>query len=368
MALVKPQKISRSNIKKAIIANPFGIGDVLFTTPLIHALRICMPQIDIAYWCCKRVKTVLSNNPNLVKIFALSRGDLKGESQIKGMRLLFSLLREIQKEHFDLAFDFALDHRYTLLLRLAGIKRIIGFGYKKRGRFLSQRIDILGFQNKHVVEHYLETLKFLNIHPQTQPRMEVFSSPENDSWASEFLKKQNLSQDELLIAVCPAGGESWGENGRYLRWPEDRFAQLCDELITKTKATILLFGSSEEAGICNRVEASMKNKVLNTSGKLSLGQFIALLKKCAITICNDTGPLHLSVGLGIKTLCLAGPVDEQVYGPYPINEHNVVIKNDLACRPCYKNFRFPGCNYNHECLQGINVDKVFIAAKKLIAF
>jgi lipopolysaccharide heptosyltransferase II len=351
----------------AIIVNPFGIGDVLFTMPLVGVLRERFPKASIGYWCNQKVRELLQNNSKINVVFGLSRGDLKRQSRIRGMRLLFGLWRQIKRGHFDLAFDFALDHRYTLLLRLAGIKRIIGFGYKKRGRFLSQRIDIQGFRDRHVAEHYLETLKFLNIHPQTQPRMEVFSSSENDSWASDFLKKQNLSQDKLLIAVCPAGGESWGENGRYLRWPEDKFAHLCDELITKTKATILLFGSSKEAGICNRVEASMKNKVLNISAKLSLGQFIALLKKCAIAICNDTGPLHMSVGLGIKTLCLAGPVDEQVYGPYPINEHNVVIKKDLACRPCYKNFRFPGCNYNHECLQGISVDEVFIAAEKLIA-
>jgi ADP-heptose:LPS heptosyltransferase len=196
--------------------------------------------------------------------------------------------------------------------------------------------------------------------------MDLFSSSGGDVWAAEFLKRNNISQAKLLIAVCPAGGESWGENGRYLRWPQDKFAHLCDRLIDNTGASIILFGSPEEEDIVKRVEVAMRNKALNTAGKLSLEQFVALLKKCPLAICNDSGPLHMSVGLGLKTICLCGPVDERVYGPYPISRDNAVIKKELSCRPCYKNFRFPGCDYNHECLRGISVDEVFAAAERLI--
>lgn len=338
----------------------------MFTTPMIRALKEAMPQVEVAYWSCRQQEKILSANPNLFKVFALSRGDLKGKPQIKRMRLLFGLLREIKKERFDVAFDFAFDHRYTLLLRLAGIKRIIGLGYKKRGRFLTQKIDIQGFEDKHVAEYYLDTLKFLDISPRAFARMEIFSSLDDDLWVSEYLKKNMVSNGRPLIAVCPAGGESWGKDSCYKRWPEERFAGLCDKLIDNAGTSIVLFGSGQEKDIVDRVEAAMKNKVLNTAGKLSLEQSVALMKKCSLAVCNDSGPLHIAEGLGVKTVCLSGPVDERVYGPFPINKENIVIKKELACRPCYKNFRFPGCNNNHACLRDIGVDEVFSAAEKLI--
>ncbi len=352
--------------KRILIVNPFGIGDVLFTTPLIRTLKQELPNAEIAFWSCKNQEKILSTNPNLFKIFALSRGDLKGKPQLERMRLLFGLIRQLKKERFDVAFDFALDHRYTMILRLSGINKIIGLGYKGRGRFLSHRIDIQGFSDKHVADYYLDTLKFLNIYPKFHAGIEVFSSLEDDSWANDFIKRQNIPPEPFFIAVCPAGGESWGSDSAYKRWPEEKFADLCDRLIEKSKATIILFGSEQEKDLVGRLAGSMRNRAINTAGKLSFGQFVALLKKCSLAICNDSGPLHLAEGLGLKTVCISGPVDERVYGPYPINERNLVVKRELSCRPCYKNFRFKGCDHNQECLRGISVDEVFKVAEKLI--
>jgi len=355
--------------KKFLVINPFGIGDVLFTTPVLRMIKENYPESTISYWCNERVEPIFKNNPYIDKIFALSRGDIKKiyqKSKLKGIKEFLRLLYDIKSEHFNLALDFSLDYRYSLLLRVLGVKRIIGFDYRNRGRFLTDRIKIEGYENKHVVEYCLDALKFLNIEAKGKPRMELCVSDVDKVGADKFLKTNNLKADDLLIGVAPAGGVSWGENATYLHWPEENFTSLCDTLINKDNAKIILFGSLDEIGICERVGTSLEDNVINTAGKLTLGQYVALFEKCKIAICNDAGPLHIAVALGLKTVSICGPVDEWVYGPYPPNQNHIVIKKDLTCRPCYHNFRFTGCANQHRCLEDITVDEVYSAVKRLM--
>ena len=74
----------------------------------------------------------------------------------------------------------------------------------------------------------------------------------------------------------------------------------------------------------------------------------------------------MAVALGVKTVSMFGPVDEGVYGPYPPSVKHIVVKKDLPCRPCYKDFRFTGCSNSRRCLEDISVDKVFEEAKRLL--
>jgi ADP-heptose:LPS heptosyltransferase len=66
-----------SALKKILIINPFGIGDVLFTMPVLAALKAVFPESSITYWCNARVKGLLKNNPLIDGIIAGTRGDIK---------------------------------------------------------------------------------------------------------------------------------------------------------------------------------------------------------------------------------------------------------------------------------------------------
>ena len=70
--------------------------------------------------------------------------------------------------------------------------------------------------------------------------------------------------------------------------------------------------------------------------------------------------------MGVKTVSLFGPVSEIVYGPYPQSQEHIVIKEDVSCRPCYRNFRFSKCEHGRICLFNINAEKVFSAVKRLL--
>ena len=149
-------------MEKFLIINPFGIGDVLFTTPLVRALKERYPGSFIGYWCNERVGDLLKSDPDIDKVFPLSRGDIK--RVYKGFKrtiVLFDLIRKIRRERFDAALDLSLDSRYGLWSRLAGIKKRIGFDYKGRGRFLTDSVPLEGYSGRHVVEYYADLLKFI---------------------------------------------------------------------------------------------------------------------------------------------------------------------------------------------------------------
>ncbi len=351
-----------------LILNPFGIGDVLFSTPLIRNLRFHYPYAFIAVAVQKKVAPILENNPNINKVIHFSRGDFKElsrQSRIRAIGFLFKTLGEILRHKFDLCIDLSLEHRYSLFLKFLGVRQRLGFNYKHRGRFLTQRINLDGYEKKHVVEYHLELLKLLGIESRFK-NLEIFLKQEERDRAEEFLRKKGILKSDLTIGIIPGGGASWGRQSYLKHWPGEKFAQVADKLAEEFGAKIIIFANSPEREIAENVIQKMHQPAISMIAKTDLRQFMALINQCNLIITNDGGPLHLAVALGVKVVSIFGPVDEQVYGPYPLNSRHIAIKKDFSCRPCYRKFRMPECNYQHRCLTGITVDEVFREAGRLL--
>ncbi len=353
-------------MKKILIINPFGIGDVLFTTPVITAVKNSFPDSVIGYWCNKRVKEVFLNNFKVDKVFALSRGDFKRiyrKSPGEGIRQLFSLLSGIKKEKFDAALDFSLDQRYGFLSQLLGIKKRIGFNYKDRGWFLTDKIDIGGYDGKPAAELYLDLFQFLGNKPEYN-KLEIFASEADKIKVKILLEQAGIKDNDTVVAIAPGAGGSWGGNASFKHWPAIKYARLADSIATNFNAKVLILGDISEKQITDVVVTAMKNKAVDLTGKTTLGELIAAIGNARLLITNDGGPLHIAVALGIKTVSIFGPVDDLVYGPYPVSEKHIVMKKDISCRPCYKNFRIDMCSNNKECINSISVEEVFAAVSR----
>ncbi|OGW93926.1 MAG: hypothetical protein A3G36_03740 [Omnitrophica bacterium RIFCSPLOWO2_12_FULL_45_13] len=398
-------------MEKFLIINPFGIGDILFTTPVIRALKENYPDSFIGYWCNERVRDLLKNDLRIDKIFALSRGDIKRiykKNPLKGFFTLLNLLKEIKKEKFNASLDFSLDSRYGLWSKLSGIKKRIGFDYKNRGRFLTERITLKGYSARHVIEYYADLLRFINIE-LCDKALELIVSKENRARAKERLAELGVAPSSLVLGIAMGGGASWGRDAAYKQWPAKNFARLAGKLIKDLGASVVLLGSADEkplaevmlkASICHceeppkgatkqskrdclpagrqaslpkftlsEVEGVARNDggcVIDLTGRLGLEELAAIIKELKLLVCNDGGPLHMAVALGVKTVSIFGPVDDRVYGPYPPSSDHVVIKKDLPCRPCYENFRFKGCFNEKKCLEDVTADEVYEKVKTLL--
>jgi len=355
-------------LKRFLFINPFGIGDVLFTMPVVRAIKEASDDNRIGYWCNERVGDILRNNPHISGIFALSRGDLKkiyATSWKEGIYRSIKLFNGLKKGRFDISLDFSLDHRYSLMTKLAGVKKRIGFNYRNRGRFLTHKVDIEGYTSKPAADYYLGLLSFLDIKPRDK-RLELFV-PESDNLRSRAILSQfQVKGEDLIIGLAPGGGASWGKDSVYKHWPAMKFAKLADKLADSLGARILILGDATERPIADIIVNVIKNPAIDLVGKTSLNGLAAMISNLRLLVTNDSGLLHLATALRVKTVSIFGPVDESVYGPYPLSVHHKVIKANIPCRPCYKNFRFPGCINERRCLEGISVEEVYQAVESLI--
>ena len=360
-------------MKKILIINPFGIGDVIFSTPLIDTIKKRYPDTSIGYVCNMRTYDVIKADPNLDRVFIFEKDEYRRlwqSSRMACLKKIISSLKEIKKERYDISIDLSLGYIYSMFLSLIGVRERLGFNYKNRGIFLTKKIDIDGFSDKHVIEYYLEFLKLLDIEKEgLKPAPLVHVGKFESVWADDFLKCNGVSRGSLIVGIIPGCGASWGKDANYRRWDRENFAGVADSLIDRYNARIVLFGDPKEIEICEGVQALMRNRAILSCGKTDVGKFLALLKKCGLVITNDGGPLHIAVGLGIKTVSIFGPVDDRIYGPYPPDKkrHIVISAGNMPCRPCYVKFKYKVCK-EMSCLKKIKTGDVFEAAERLLGF
>jgi len=355
--------------KNILVINTFGIGDVLFSTPMVRTLKENIPEARIDFMCNERCQYLMRSNRNINDIIVFEKDRYREalkRSKIEFAKEIFRFAKRIKKSKYDLAIDLSLGYQISLLLKLLGIKKRIGFNYRNRGRFLTSKLDMNGFNDKHVVESYLDILSLIGISDGSGKNLELSLPPEFAKWADDFKTKNKLTA-QRLIGIAPGGGKSWGRYSIYRRWDPRSFSYVAKKLSEKEKNFFfLLFGSEEERLLCHEIEEGLGMGYINLCGTLSLPKSIALIKQCELLLCNDGGILHIGVSQGVKTISIFGPVDDKVYGPYPASDkHKVINAEGIECRPCYKNFKHKMCE-THDCLKKINPDDVLKVAQDIL--
>jgi len=352
--------------KSILIINPFGIGDVLFATSLINNIKQEAKNVSLGFLCGPRSESILKHNPHLDSVIVYNRDYLAGFKRniFLYARKYNEFIRKIKQRKFDIALDLSLNTAFGFFCWAAGIKRRIGFDYKKRGRFLTEKIYLNGYKNKHVTEYYAEVLGFLGLKYKKHP-FPVYLSDEDEKFGKRFFEENDLL-GKVVIGISPAGGDSWGEDSYRKHWPQEKFSRLIEKIAKEFSVKIIIFGSKSEAGITDRVIKEVSTSVIKAVG-LDILKYLAVLKRVNLLVCNDGGPLHLAKAMGVKTISIFGPVDPKVYGPYPFDENrDIIIKKNFSCQPCYNNFRLPECPHGRKCLKDITVEEVFQSAKHLL--
>lgn len=354
---------------KILIINPYWIGDVLFTTPIIRALKVAYPRSFIGYWCSETGNAILKNNPLVDKTFPLSRGEIKDvfrSSVWSGIVAMTGFFRALRRERFDVALDFSLDHRHGLVAMLCGIKRRIGYDYRKRGKFLTEKIALSGYEGKHLVEYHAQVLT----HVVAEPRiggLELDILDAARAAVARELGAQGIGRGAVVVGIAPASGASWGKDACLKCWPAENFAAVADRLCAETGAKVVILGNRAEMAVAGRMQGMMRQPAVNLAGRTSIEEAAAIIDRLDLFIGNDGGLLHMAVARRKKTVSLYGPVDPVTYGPYPSDRtRHIVIRRELACSPCYRNFHLEPCLRDKECLRGIGPVEVYREAARLL--
>ncbi len=128
----------RDKLKNILIINPFGIGDVLFSTALVDVIAKQIEGCRIGFLCNRRAEPLLRHNPNLEWIFIYEKDeyrDLWRRSKPECVKRFCLLLKDMRSKRFDAVIDLSLSRQFGFLTWLLGIPRRVGFNYRKRGVF-----------------------------------------------------------------------------------------------------------------------------------------------------------------------------------------------------------------------------------------
>jgi len=353
--------------KRILIVNPFGIGDVIFTMPLLKALKRNFPNSYLGYLCNIRTAPIISSQADIDKVFIYEKDEYRQlwkVSRRRCIRQLLSLLKEVKSESFDMVFDLSLAQEYGFFLCLAGIRERIGYNYRKRGIFLTQKIALPnGYSGKHMVDYYLGLLDLVGL-KEADPDISISISGKARQSAKDILRSHGISDNEPFACIAPGAGASWGATSFRKQWPREKFKVVTEFLLKNLGLKTLLLGSGADTLICDYIK-SEQDGCINLCGKTDLMSFAAIVSMGELLIANDGGPLHIAVAQDTKSVSIFGPVDDLVYGPYGSGKDHIVVKNNnLDCRPCYKNFKLPECD-SLKCVEDISVDTVIEAIKGL---
>lgn len=353
---------------RILIANLFGIGDVLFSLPLVRAVRAAHPDAFIGYLCNARTEELISCWPELDWHYAFEKDEFRRRwkaSRAAGLRFLSGMAGTLREQRFDLLLDLSLGWHAAFAALLCGIRRRIGFDFRGRGRFLTHKIPLQGFSSRPVADYYMDLLKPLGIPRPPRVTWEMRLPERAEREAEEYLERNGLAGSSL-VAIIPGGGTTWGPNARYRQWPPERFAQAADHLARRHPLKILLVGDAREKDLCVAVASKMGEAPAAIVQVPSLLTLAGIFRRCSLVLGNDSGTLHLAEAMGVPTLSIFGPVDPIVYGPFPGSTQSRVVVRTLACRPCYRSFRFPPCPWENACLKDLEVAPVMEAADDLL--
>jgi len=326
------------------------IGDVLLATPVLRALRERFPDAHLTMAVNRGTEDVLKWNPDLNEVLVVERKGLAGQVRF---------LRAVRRRGFDCVVDLTDGDRSAVLARCSAAPVRIGLNEEHRWRGLLYTTVVRpGSEAKHRVEQDLEAVRPLGIEPKARPLI-LQTSPEDDEAAARLLKEitgEGSSNSAKRLVMLQPGARYW-----FKAWPSERFAELACRLAKKYDCRILVGGDAKERDLAESIRATARIPVVALAGRLTLLQYAAVLKRCALFVGNDNGPMHMAAALGIPVVALFGPSNPAEWGPR--GARTEVLYKGLDCQRCFH----PTCTRGEEsCMKQITVEEVFAAASKLL--
>ncbi|MFA5144202.1 MAG: lipopolysaccharide heptosyltransferase II [Candidatus Omnitrophota bacterium] len=309
-------------MKRILIVNVNWIGDTLFSTPFIRAVRDAYPDSYIACLLHPRCAEMLELNPRLDEIIIYDEEGAH-RSLLGKLRLIIAL----RKKRFDTAYLLHRSFTKALITFLAGIRERIGYPTKKRAALLTKVVET-PLEEEHKVEYFLNIARACGMVPKSIS-YEFFIDEAHRRNVEVLLRASGISEKDRIVVLCPGG--NWDPK----RWPKENFAALADKLVELYGVKIVISGAKKDVKLAGEIKSIMKSPAVVTAGATTLKELGALFSKAALVIANDTGPMHLAIAMRARTIGLFGPTASALTGPYGEGNYKVISKNDMCDIPCY---------------------------------
>ncbi|HQR15114.1 MAG TPA: glycosyltransferase family 9 protein [Nitrospira sp.] len=331
-------------VRRILLIKPSSLGDIVHAMPTLFALRERFPDAEVT-WLVKRQWV------SLVEV-------IKGVDHVcaveQGLMGWLGRVPDLRAAGFDLVVDLQGLFRSGAMAWLTGCSRRVGFANAREGSpfFYTQRVAV-PTGSMHAVDRYLLVTEALGAARPKEPRFEFIDRAEDRQAVETLLTAAGLA------GVLPWVAMNVSARWETKRWPPQHFAEAADQL-AEAGIPIVFMGGPAERPETRAVMARMRTKAVDLTGQTPVGLLPSLLRRAAVLVTNDSGPMHIAAAVGTPVVALFGPTDPVRTGPY--GRGHVVLSNPVECRPCFR--RECSRAVTLECLTGVTSEQVVRAVQQ----
>ena len=294
-----------------------SLGDVIHALPLASALRRTYPAAHLTWIVEAREYALLRDHPDLDAVLPVdTRLWRRLIQRPAGAHLVWHkvarLQARIRASWFDVTVDVQGLIKTGVLTAYTGAPLRIGFSpswcREWPNALFTNRHVTPPAEAEHVVEQYLALLGPLSVAPAA-PEFHIPVRAEADRRMEEFLGEQGIKPHDTLVALNP------GASRQNKRWPAAHMRALAERLGAEPGVRLLLLWGPDEIHMAREIKNQLSMKAI-LAPPTDLAELTALLRRVALLVANDTGPLHLAAALGTPSLGLYGPTPARRNRPY----------------------------------------------------
>lgn len=342
--------------KNILVINLMHIGDLMLVTPVLRTLRANYPKARISLLADKKLADLVQYNRHIDECLLI---DKKGRDD--SLPSFIKYIWGIRKKKFDLVINLHRNERASAIAAFSGADRIVGYAKPGFSLLFDQVLPNLKAVKHQIHSHFDVLEQAVGIDRIDDGGLEMWL-PEEAVRSAEKIWQESFAPDKKVVAFNI--GASW----RTKRWIDTYFARCADELLEEGYG-IAFFGGPMDTELVEACIAQMKHgdsqEVKVFTGRVSLGELGALLKKCALFLTTDSGPMHVGVSQNVPIVTMFGA--SPVPGFYPYDAKDVLIKTPEPCHPCGIHECPKQGADNMVCMKRITVDIVMRYVRELLA-
>jgi lipopolysaccharide heptosyltransferase II len=340
------------------------IGDVVFTTPLISALRRHYPTAHLSYVVEPDAAPIIEGNPHINELIVVPRR--RGLARIADD---IQIARQLARKEYALAIDLHGGPRSAWLTWASRARRRIGYTIPGRSWMYTDVVQrSRQLTPRHSVMNQWDLLTPLDI-PPLDPARDPLQMPDNPQAAKsidEFLSRSGIRNSDSLIVIHVSAST------RFKRWPEDSFVSLVTGLVRQgTNRKVFFTSGPSDAEAAQRIADASRTQLgplataILESRQMTLPELRALIARAALFVGGDSGPVHIAATTAVPIVELLGPTLAERSFPWrdPALYSEIIDPGELPCRPCHQRTCVPG---DFRCLTSIGPDRVLAAAERAL--
>jgi ADP-heptose:LPS heptosyltransferase len=293
------------------------LGDAVFLTPALRALREYQPNGEIHVLVASEIAPLFEHLPWITKVWSLPR--TRGKARIRDS---WPVIRALRRERFDRSVEFGGNDRGAILSFLSGARQRLGAVDKTsllQKACYTTAVAKAGLPDPYV-QNFLQLLAVWQIAPPKSLALELAADPALAAAAADVLPAGRV--------VCHLGTSQ-----PYKEWPLTRWQEFFR--LARAAGVPLAFssgpGEREQAHLTGLKQLEPDIVTLPTVPSLKL--FLAVLQRARAFVAGDTGPLHCAAALGIPIVGLFGTNDSIERAASNYSAHQVIKNTEYSSLP-----------------------------------